>query len=142
MPSFRVPNFIDFNGLTNEDRYHLFEGYCINAPEKIKSSGKYYQRVWMDSKGELFQLLDYMGYSRWWEIYEIDTSFFGRLFGKWKKRQKGPDKKLQPTSQKDINNAARNLEKSVATITKDVNRTIKLNEKISHLGASALVCRK
>lgn len=86
MPSFRVPNFIDFDCLTNEDRYHLFEGYCTNVPEKIKSSGKYYQRIWMDSKTDLFQLLDYMGYSRWWEIYEPNTSFWGRLFGTWKKR--------------------------------------------------------
>ena len=67
MPSFRVPNFIDFYGLTNEDCYHLFEVYYVSAPEKIKSSGRYFQRVWMPSKRDLLQLLDYMGYSIWWE---------------------------------------------------------------------------
>jgi hypothetical protein len=85
MPSFRVPNFIDFYSLTDVDRYHLFEGYCTCEPEKIKPSGRYYQRVWMPSKRELLQLLDYMGYSMWWERYEPDTSFFGKLFGRWKK---------------------------------------------------------
>lgn len=88
MPTFRVPNFINFHGLTNEDRYYLFEGYCVNAPEESKSSGKYYQRIRMDSKEELFQLLDYMGYSRWWEIYEPNTSFWGRLCGTWKLKKK------------------------------------------------------
>lgn len=87
MPKFRVPNFINFYDLTNEDRYHLFEGYCVNVPEEIRYLGKYYQCIRMDSKDELFRLLDYMGYSRWWEIYEPDTSFWGRLFGKWKKKK-------------------------------------------------------
>jgi len=47
MPSIRVPNFIDFYGLTSLDRYHLFEGYCVSVPENmdIRPSGRYYQRV-------------------------------------------------------------------------------------------------
>ena len=94
MPSIRVPNFIDFYGLTSRDRYHLFEGYCVSVPENmdIRPSGRYYQRVWMPSKRDLLQLLDYMGYSMWWEKYEPDTSFFGRLFGKWKKTCKKVDR--------------------------------------------------
>jgi len=88
MPSFRVPNFIDFYSLTDEDRYHLSEGYSTCAPERIKPSGKYYQRIWMPSEWCLLQLLYYMGYPRWWEVYEPDTSLFGKLFGKWKKRPK------------------------------------------------------
>ena len=91
MPSIRVPNFIDFYSLSSRDRYHLFEGYCVSVPENmdIRPSGRYYQRVWMPSKRDLLQLLDYMGYSMWWEEYEPDTSFFGRIFGKWKKTSKG-----------------------------------------------------
>jgi hypothetical protein len=85
MPSFRVPNFISFYDLNSSDRYHLFEGYGTGLPYKIKPSGKYYNRVWMPSEKDLLQLLDYMGYSCWWEKYERDTSFFGRLFGRWKK---------------------------------------------------------
>jgi len=86
MPSFRVPNFISFYDFTAYDHYHLFEGYGVNLPDKIdiKPSGKYYQRIWMPSKEDLLQLLDYMGYSCWWEKYEPDTSFLGKMFGRWK----------------------------------------------------------
>lgn len=86
MPSFRIPNFINVTEFDNEQRYHLFEGYCITPPEKVTRSGRYFQRVWMDSKGDLLQLLSVIGYGRWWEEWEPDRSFWGSLNGKWKRK--------------------------------------------------------
>jgi len=94
-----------------------------------------------DCKGNLKERPD------WCPLVEVEDSFIPAI---------SYYKKLQPPSKKALADgditwpidclgedtaariqAAVNLEKSVATITENVNMTIKLNEKIAHLGASA-----
>jgi len=79
-----VPDFISLHTITDYDRYHLFEGYCITVLD-CKKSGRHYNKLLID--GDYHQFLSWMGYSKWWEYYKLERNIFKRfLFGKWKVR--------------------------------------------------------
>lgn len=78
---YTVPNFVE---VTEYDRYHLFEGYCIGVLDE-KPSGKHYKKFLIE--GDYHQFLSWLGYSRWWEFYAIERCPLKRaLFGDWKRK--------------------------------------------------------
>lgn len=80
-----VPNnFPEPDDLTNEDRYHLFEGYCVGDYE-TKPSGKHYKKVRTIYCDSIDNLLMYCGYDKWHEKYKIERNPIMRFFfGSWK----------------------------------------------------------
>jgi len=81
-----VPDFISLQSLTDEDRYHLFEGYCISVLD-CKPSGRNYNRILID--GDYHQFLSYVGQSEWWNRYEVERNWLRRLlFGHWRTKQR------------------------------------------------------